>query len=298
MTAFAMMNPSDDRVRPKTAGELQGRRPIERSALQDALDVFGTRSAGSAEDSNGAYEQQGKQGQQGQQGQAHINDILHESRYRAMQSGGVDFHANATPLGSPARGGLPGIAGSGRAGPGVAFSDQLTPGKALLEGARGLPKLSRLEITTTGMTGGSTLTNTHTRSSAAAADLGMTGEDTGDYDDELDGQDQDVFGTEDTPARQESERQSHTPFASPFGSPSGGGGGGGSNAKRKESTTSTAASFAGGRKGSLSLRGSLCIPASSSYADTLSRSNITPKSTMALKLEVSLDKYIYKKQVT
>jgi hypothetical protein len=265
MTAFALMNPSDARVRPHTAGQLQGRKPIERQT-HSVPDNLGARSADSAESA-------------GTLGSQHIatNAILNESRQRAMQSGGVDWQL-ATPLASPVRGALPGIAAASpmqgaRSPLGVAFADRSAATRTALTAAS--PKA----VSTTG--GNTSLTGaSQSRTLSAGAD--------GDFDDELDA---DVFDTEDSAVRLE--RESHTPFGSPFGSPSGG-----AHSKRKESTSSAAASGVLPRRASLSLRGSLCIPASSSYADTLSRSNITPKSAMAMKLEASLDKYIYKKQAT
>ena len=85
------------------------------------------------------------------------------------------------------------------------------------------------------------------------------------------------------------ERESHTPFGSP-------------QQQRRESTCSTPGAPTGSpyqnrRRQSLALRGSMCIPMSQSYANTLSQSSITPKSSMALKLEASLDKYIYKRDI-
>lgn len=271
-TAFALMNPSDTRVRPHTAGQLQGMRPIERPGK--ALEGLGARSADSVE-SRGAH------------GPGHIatHDILHESRQRAMQSGGVDLQPS-TPMGSNV---LPAVGSPSPSGKSIthviALADQWTQAMRLQQETRRLPNVAGLSISTgAAVGGGATATGGSTHSGTATGTRTRT-----DFDDELD---HDGIDHEGDPSAPRVERETHTPFGSP------------STAQRKESvtvsTTSAAETGAGGgaraRRASLSLRGSLCIPASSSYADTLSRSNITPKSAMAIKLEASIDKYIYKKQ--
>ena len=247
--------------------------PTERARPQTAGDLRGTRpfeaetgaesevipQARSADSTESSRYQQGVRPD-------HIstNVILKESRHLAMQSGGVDFHkADPTPLGSPYRSGLPSIPGS----PAVANHKAHRMGEDL-------HTLPRLQIPTNTATTANTITDTTSSEVGAETTDATAGL---------------LIETEGGgPVR--AERESHTPFGSP-------------QQQRRESTCSTPGAPTGSpyqnrrRRQSLALRGSMCIPMSQSYANTLSQSSITPKSSMALKLEASLDKYIYKRDI-
>jgi hypothetical protein len=245
VTAMAMQNPTH-RVRPRTAGELQGRKPIERDDDTEDEVGFGSQSFDSAEKD------------------AHVSTsaILNASRQIAMASGGVDYRT--TPLSSPSRE-LPGIASS-KAEP------EVSTRKPFVHGAT--PQLAHLQISHP-----NTLTNTN------------TGTSTTEYTDELDPEhehDRDAFDPHKITTSVRVEGESHTPFGAPV-TPS--------SSKRRESSSSGSERLPrGSRRGSMGLRGSLIIPNSQSYADTISRSDMTPKSAIALKLEATIEKYIHNKR--
>jgi hypothetical protein len=249
VTAMAMTNPTH-RVRPRTAGELQGRTPIERD--EDTEDEVGFPSQ--------SFDSGDKD--------AHVSTsaILTASRQIAMASGGVDHRA--TPLSSPSRE-LPGISFR-KAEPEVA------PHKPFIHGASPqlavVNALSHLQISNP-----DTLTNTGTSSA--------------EYTDELDPEhehDGDAFDPHKITSSVRVEGESHTPFGAPV-TPS--------SSKRRESSSSGSERLPrASRRGSMGLRGSLIIPNSQSYADTISRSDMTPKSAMALKLEATIEKYIHNKR--
>jgi len=316
ITANAMMARSamEDRVRPHTAGELNGRKVINRGDLLDALSHIGSTSEAEQEDHGVSMSVELSPSQVGG---PHVSTqhIVAESRVLAMQSGGYESqnvggqspklrvnttHTPGHHTESPSP--LPGIgittpnlkpitpagmrarpeSANVRALPTVqdtsapssplmrmsAFSDDELDGDQF--NSQVLPAPTNIAVGATN-TAGIALPSAHTTHTSTGTTANTTSNTEGNIE----------------------EGESHKPFAARTER---------LNSVLNSSFTLTDSSNENSRenskkmrKGSMSLRGSLIIPMSTSYADTLSRSTITPKSTMAIKLEATIDKYIHKK---
>ena len=316
ITANAMMVRSamEDRVRPHTAGELNGRKAINRDDMLDALSNLGSTSAAELEDHGVSMSLELSPSQVGG---PHVSTqhIVAESRVLAMQSGGYEsqnvggqspklrvstahtpgFHTESpsplpgicittpnvkpiTPAGMRARPEsanvrtLPTVQDSSAPSSPLqrlsAFSDDELDGDEF--NSQVLPVPTNTAASATNTAGIAALASHHSNANTTSNTASNTH----------------------TEVSVE-EGESHKPFAARTER---------NNSILNSSFTLTDSSNENSRensrklrKGSMSLRGSLIIPMSTSYVDTLSRSTITPKSTMAIKLEATIDKYIHKK---
>lgn len=296
LTANALMLRDKDGhggVRPHTAGALNGRRPLERD-IADALQAIGSLDSGSAMEAGESFSMPDSRANYGP-GHVFTHDIVQDARQMAMQSGDYESKAvggKVRPATAHPPGSLPGIGhgtSDGRVGIADHTRDSMQDSTAQ-NIVRSLPQLnipantaasantktvSALLTTTT-----ATATGTATSATHSTMEHTMTDED-------VDGDNFDI--DHNIKVNVVNEGESHSPFraATPkqrrdSNYSTNSGGGGGESSKRS-------------RKGSLSLRGSMCIPMSQSYADTLSKTCITPKSSMAMKLEATIEKYIHKR---
>ncbi len=293
ITANALMVRSalEDGVRPHTAGVLNGRKAIDRDEIFQALHSIGSNSQAEEEDQGQSIELNHSQLGSGH----HIptQHIMQEARVAAMQSGGYESkrlggHGHdemppRSPIGlpalhSPGARAIPPTSPHHNNRPESAHQKQApasrepfsAPPSPYCAGTNGLMSYSDEDLDGDNFDDQilfmdmNVQVNVNSRPSTAnAAPTTTTTTDE---------------GASHTPfqTRAESQPQRHGSILT-------------SSLNMEESGKSNP------RRGSLSLRGSLCIPMSTSYVDTLSRSTITPKSTMALKLEATIDKYIHKR---
>lgn len=333
VTANAVMIRSamEDRIRPHTAGELNGRKAINRDDMLNALSTIGSNTAAEEEDQGESLELHMLKSPPPEGAHVSTQNIVQEARVLAMQSGGYEsqnvgnaggfqrfslMHPSATsqhPQPSPTQ--LPGI-NTGTSGPpsnakptvSANGKQQSVNGpESALPTVRDAHNINNAASLPSSPVRGSTVPFAASSNLATASSFD---------DDEFDG-DNDAFDTHQQLVRghsnshlnlkanlhghghaavtsaeletaiQESESTSHLPFCARTRQ--------GSMLMNDSSGENSREQSKKHRRGSLSLRGSLIIPMSSSYVDTLNRSNIAPKSAIMMKLEAAVEKYIHKK---
>ncbi len=301
VTANAVMLRSamEDRVRPQTAGELNGSKAINRDDMLNALSTIGSCTSAEQADHGVSLEVHEMSSLS-----VHVStqNIVQQSRVLAMQSGGYESQNVGNTSGGDGQRPSPQAQASPSHLPGIAAGPASIP-KPTTKSHPGMGPESALPVM---RAAGAHVTSVPFASSNNILTASS-------YDDDEFDNDNDAFDTHQqalhahtsnnnshlnlkagqgavTSAALETaieESESRLPLCARTRQ--------GSLFMNDSSGENSREQSKKHRRGSLSLRGSLIIPMSSSYVDTLNRSNIAPKSAIVMKLEAAVEKYIHKK---